>query len=458
MCSVIALRYYLSASGNVASLHHEGGNCLKIAFLVNDLHLSGGINAILKHASGLSRIHHHDVTIVVSGRGGWHEWRYPELKDVEVRPLSSALDVEFDVAIATWWETIFNIGLLNARATVWFIQSLEDRFYTAGDPMQLLAQSAYSVNIPAITEAAWIRDFLVSLNPLRPVGYAVNGIDKAVFKPSTQRLVPSAPLKIMIEGSLSAPNKGVRQCFEVLARMEEPHEVVWVSPSGASPDGPEVMALAGPLTFEEMAEVYRQSDLLLKLSRVEGMFGPPLEAFHCGATAVVAPVTGAEEYIRHGYNSLVVAWDDIVGTARVLDRLATDAEELAMLKSGAVETASRWISWEESTTVFERELRRLSSDEHAVSSSQVRSQASVLRSLRVPMRLMHENSIATHRVALGAFERIDQLTVEIKKKDRLLKELEYVHAEKEWWDHFRRRFPVRALMKLRGVWRRMRRR
>jgi hypothetical protein len=231
-------------------LHHEGGNCLKIAFLVNDLPLSGGINAILKHASGLSRIHHHDVTIVVSGRGGWHEWRYPELKDVEVRPLSSALDVEFDVAVATWWETIFNVGLLNARATVWFIQSLEDRFYTAGDPMQLLAQSAYSVNVPAITEAAWIRDFLVSLNPLRPVGYAVNGIDKAVFKPSTQRLVPSAPLKIMIEGSLSAPNKGVRQCFEVLARMEEPHEVVWVSPSGASPDGPEVMALAGPLTFD----------------------------------------------------------------------------------------------------------------------------------------------------------------------------------------------------------------
>jgi hypothetical protein len=240
--------------------------------------------------------------------------------------------------------------------------------------------------------------------------------------------------------------------------MEEPHEVVWVSPSGASPDGPEVMALAGPLTFEEMADVYQRSDVLLKLSRVEGMFGPPLEAFHCGATAVVAPVTGAEEYIRHGYNSLVVAWDDVVGTARVLDRLAVDSEELGVLKAGALETASRWISWEESTTVFERELRRLSSDEHAVSSSDVRAQASVLRSLRVPMRLMHENSIATHRVAVGAFERIDQLTVELRKMDRLLNELEYVHAEKEWWDHFRRRLPIRVLMKIRRVWRRMRRR
>ncbi len=431
---------------------------MKIAFLVNDLHLSGGVNAILKHASRLSRIHRHDVTIVVSGRGGWHEWRYSELKDLDVQPLSSALNIEFDVAIATWWETIFNVGLLNSRATVWFMQSLEDRFYSSGDPMQILAQSAYAIKIPVITEAAWIRDFLVGLNPLRPVGYALNGIDKEVFKPSTQQLVSGSPLRIMIEGSLNAPNKGVRQCFEVLTHMEQPHEVVWVSPSGASPDGPEVTALTGPLTFEEMADAYRQSDVLLKLSRVEGMFGPPLEAFHCGATAVVAPVTGAEEYIQHGYNSLVVAWDDVVGTARVLDRLATDADELKMLKAGAVETASRWISWEESTEVFESEIRRLSSDEFAISSSEIRAQSSVLRSLRVPMRMMHENSVATHKIALGAFERIDQLAVELNKRDQLLKELEHVHAEREWWDHFRRRLPIRVLMKIRRVWRRVRRR
>jgi hypothetical protein len=439
-------------------LHHQGGNCLKIAFLVNDLHLSGGVNAILKHASGLSRRHQHEVTIVVASRAGWHEWRFPELKDVEVLPLGSSLDIEFDVVVATWWETIFNVGLLKSRATVWFIQSLEDRFYGSGDPMQLLAQSAYAINVPAITEAGWIRDFLIDLNPTRPVGYALNGIDKGIFRLPVQEPASGGSLKIMVEGSLNAPNKGVQQCFEVLKHMNQPHEVVWVSPSGASPDGPDITALAGPLTFEEMADVYQRSDVLLKLSRVEGMFGPPLEAFHCGATAVVAPVTGAEEYIRHGYNSLVVAWDDIVGTARVLDRLATDRDELDRLKSGAIETASRWISWEESTTVFERELLRLSGDEYAVSSKQVRSQASVLRSLRVPLRLMHENSIATHKVALGAFERIGELTGELQKKDRLLKELEYVHAEKEWWDHFRRRLPIRVLMKIRRVWRRVRRR
>ena len=34
-----------------------------------------------------------------------------------------------------------------------------------------------------------------------------------------------------------------------------------------------------------MADLYAQTDVVLKLSSVEGMFGPPLEGFHRGATA-----------------------------------------------------------------------------------------------------------------------------------------------------------------------------
>ena len=39
-------------------------------------------------------------------------------------------------------------------------------------------------------------------------------------------------------------------------------------------------ACVGPLSQREMAELYADTDVVLKLSRVEGMFGPPLEGFH----------------------------------------------------------------------------------------------------------------------------------------------------------------------------------
>jgi len=71
---------------------------------------------------------------------------------------------------------------------------------------------------------------------------------------------------------------------------------------------------------------------------------------------------------------------------------------------------------------------------------------------------MHENAISTLNSATGAFKRIDELTAEIRTKDNLLRELAHVHQEKEWWDHFQRRIPVRILLKLRQGWRKVRRR
>jgi hypothetical protein len=79
------------------------------------------------------------------------------------------------------------------------------------------------------------------------------------------------------------------------------------------------------------------------------MFGPPLEGFHRGATCVVTPVTGHEEYIEHGWNGLLTDWDDLHGTARQLDLLARDRTLLRFLRMNALETARAWPSWEQSS-------------------------------------------------------------------------------------------------------------
>jgi len=99
--------------------------------------------------------------------------------------------------------------------------------------------------------------------------------------------------------------------------------------------------------------------VLLKLSRVEGMFGPPLEAFHRGTTCVVTPVSGHDEYVVHGENGLVVDWDDTPGTARALDLLAGDRSLLHRLRHGALATARAWPSWEQQGQAMALALRAL---------------------------------------------------------------------------------------------------
>jgi hypothetical protein len=141
--------------------------------------------------------------------------------------------------------------------------------------------------------------------------------------------------------------------------MREPRHVTVVTSEHHAFAGGGVDRVVGPVPHREMAALYAETDVVLKLSRVEGMFGPPLEGFHRGATCVVTEVTGHEEYIQHGWNGLVADWDDPAGTARLLDRLARDPRELHFLRTNALATAQSWPDWEQAGQFMTLALERI---------------------------------------------------------------------------------------------------
>jgi glycosyltransferase involved in cell wall biosynthesis len=189
-----------------------------------------------------------------------------------------------------------------------------------------------------------------------------NGIDKAAFPVPDQLDVRRAerPLHVLVEGHAEVWFKGVQQAAGAARAMKQPHHLTLVVPDRA--DSGEVLEadeVLGPVSRDDMSELYARSDVVLKMSTVEGMFGPPLEGFHRGATCVVTPVTGYDEYVQHGWNGLVGEWDDGRGTARQLDLLAADRELLHFLRTNAVETARTWPSWEQSGDFMAAALRRI---------------------------------------------------------------------------------------------------
>jgi glycosyltransferase involved in cell wall biosynthesis len=107
-----------------------------------------------------------------------------------------------------------------------------------------------------------------------------------------------------VEGPLGVSYKNVEKTIE-LCRQAEVDEI-WLLTSSEVTDYPGVNRCFSRVPITETAAIYRSCDLLVKLSYVEGMFGPPLEMFHCGGTALVYDVTGHDEYIRHQQNSIVV--------------------------------------------------------------------------------------------------------------------------------------------------------
>jgi glycosyltransferase involved in cell wall biosynthesis len=156
----------------------------------------------------------------------------------------------------------------------------------------------------------------------------------------------------LVEGYRGSSFKGIDEAVAAVAAASEPRHLTVVIPDRAVAGEVEADAVLGAVTQEELARLYADTDMVLTLSRIEGMSGPPLEGFHCGATCVVTPVTGHEEYVVHGWNGLVTEWDDVRGTARLLDLLAHERRYLHFLRVNALETAKAWPSWEQSSTLM----------------------------------------------------------------------------------------------------------
>jgi glycosyltransferase involved in cell wall biosynthesis len=334
---------------------------VKVCFLLNDLKLSGGVATVVSHAECLAHHHGCDVTLALTNADDSREWDYRPHDSIRIVRADETRE-HFDIAIATWWETVHELFTIDAERHAYFVQSLEDRFYRVGDPERLGAALTHELPVAVVTEARWIAETIEQLRPGLRCYYVRNGIDKDVFRP-LEAVTPrrEGPLRILIEGHPDVWIKGIGEAALAASQMTQEHVTTLVSPHDfVTPI--DVDRVVGPLGLGEMAALYRETDVLLKLSRVEGMFGPPLEAFHMGATCVVPPVTGYDEYVVHGWNGVVVDWDDPRGTARWLDLLAVNRQYLHFLRHNALLTARAWPSQRQSSQFMAAALRQILRD------------------------------------------------------------------------------------------------
>ncbi len=326
---------------------------MKIVFLLCSPDINGGTNVILEHAGGLQR-QGHEVTIataekVAPSRYAWH-WQGAS---VHWRTIDELQDEAHDVAIATWWESPYLLHKIVANHYVYFVQSIESKFFPEENPANLdtrdhstgvtRCNNGYFFSLPVITEATWIKQFLEIHYNHRP--YLVrNGMRKELYRDETV-IEPRREgwLRVLVEGPVEVFHKNVPRTV-ALCRQAGVDEI-WLLTSSPIDSFPGVDRVFSQISFDLTPPVYRSCDVLVKLSYVEGMFGPPLEMFHCGGTAIVYAVTGHDEYLRHGINGLVVKRDDEQGVIDFLKELQANRKLLADLCRGAYATAREWPDW-----------------------------------------------------------------------------------------------------------------
>ena len=308
---------------------------------------------IVQHASYLQRAGH-QVTLAVQEPFNdstlrWHD----EAPKLRCLPIAEAKAETFDLVIATWWKTALEMADFDAGRYVYFVQSVESRFYPESEvPLRALVDSTYHLPLNFVTEATWIKAHLASEFG-KQAGLVRNGIRKDVYN-TVGNAISSRPIRsqprVLVEGHFGVKFKNTALAIK-LAKQAGARDI-WLLTGSPLEWVPGVSRIFSRVPMVKTADIYRSCDILIKLSTVEGMFGPPLEMFHCGGTAVVFDVSGHDEYIRHQENAIVVPKGNLHGVVDELADLISNAGRLEHLKQGALATAADWPSWETSSIRF----------------------------------------------------------------------------------------------------------
>ncbi|MCW3160391.1 glycosyltransferase [Chryseobacterium oryctis] len=319
--------------------------------------LSGGNNVIFEHVSHIHKRGNLDIILIFENKVEDKDLFWFEgLQNVKRLTLKEAEKINFDVLIATFWRTCYLLKNLNANSYLYFNQSVESRFYPDNDfNTKNAAESTYLLDLNVITEASWIQKY-VKNNYNIDAKLVLNGIKKENYSISGETHAPreKGKLRVLIEGNISSSFKNVPKTIEICKKSKA--DEIWLLTNSPISQYEGVSRVFSNIPTHETQKIYRSCDVLVKLSTIEGMFGPPLEMFHCGGTAITYNVTGHEEYMKHDFNSLIAEMNDDNKILEYINLLKDSPEKLETLKKNAISTSEQWYNWEDASLAFEKAI------------------------------------------------------------------------------------------------------
>lgn len=298
-----------------------------------------------------NRLKKKGIKVIIASCDGTKDLSWFVGHDVETRGwLEIKADVckDYDAVVATGWITAYTAAESGIERAYYFVQSDERRFYPAESYLRKRVEDTYRMNFKFITIADWLVNWLK--NEFSVDAFLVrNGLDKNIFNTGGQKLSkrPDDKIRILIEGAIDLPFKQVPEALELASKLPEDQYEIWLVSSSGDPNPSwKIERYFSKISQRMMGDVYRSCHVLLKLSRVEGMSGPPLEAMACGCVPIISKVTGSSEYLIDGKNGFY--FDSQKDSLQDVFKNAMDLQKSPEFSNSANETVEKF-DWEIST-------------------------------------------------------------------------------------------------------------
>lgn len=312
-----------------------GRPSLRIAYLLADTPLFGGVKVVLQQANLLAR-RGHQVSIVSPGeRPAWFplEAEFLQTPGLDPKDLPEA-----DVTVATYWSTIQPAIDGASGEVAHYCQGFEGSYtHNPGEHPEI--ERAYRNEIPGIVVSSHLGT-LLSGRFGRPSRLALQPLE-GYWHPR-RRWRPSKRPRILVTGPFETDWKGVETALRAVLEMRRGGlgcELVRLSQWPCSePERQIVVAeeFHHHLEPHEVPDLVRSCDLLLAPSWEQEGFGlPALEAMACGVPVVASRIQCFEGYAEPAAE--LVRFDDPSAfAAAALEILGSPRKWRTMRKRGLV--------------------------------------------------------------------------------------------------------------------------
>ena len=321
-----------------------------IAFVLPTLNISGGVMVAFEHCKVLKN-NGFDVTILHDDvdKREWVTFDGIEFPVMSTR--YSKFKGRFDKVVATLWSTVsFLEKYNNIQKRYYLVQGFETNFYEPFSPLRLDANAKYSplVDVQFLTISVWCEKWLREKYD-KVARFVPNGIHTENYKGNKRSM--NGKIKILVEGDCGAYYKNVDESFKITNQLDRNKFEIWYLSSDAKPkEWYKVDKFFNKVPFEEVSNIYKSCDILIKTSILESFSYPPLEMMASGGYVVALANEGNIEYLEHEKNCLFYEKGNIEKGVESILRICEDEELRDKLYRNGIECAYRhdWKSLEQS--------------------------------------------------------------------------------------------------------------
>jgi len=385
---------------------------LRIVFATYDVGLSGGVRAIFEVAERLKQKNYNVSILTLGGDYSWIRTQVPvqyvklkipalathplslgkmiffkrirraEVYPIELEALTKRIGIHLDlvrllaealmninpeVAIATWFPTALAVWLSGVERQLFFVQDFPEvvKEYTGEYGLKIF-EKVLQLPFLFLANSSYTRELILNLNKNARVKVAGVGVNIETFYPRNKKIIDSGGKPIVMAILRSASFKGARVALESLnivnrkmpihALLVAERNINYLKRLFREVKPTYKYTVFRNVDDDTLAKLYSSSDVFIFTSYRESFGLPPLEAMACGTPVVTTDCGGNRDYAVNGHNALVVPPGDPQAVARAIIEILTNSNLRERLVEAGLATVKQW-TWDRVVDRFEEALR-----------------------------------------------------------------------------------------------------